>query len=428
MALQVSDRAYAESGWVSQYAAHPWAPLSFLLAESLRQAYVHAQAHGRVLLQQPYWYDAQDLSGDLSRTRAFTLGSASVWGGVARGWVPVPKETSHLDALVIFAVQTMRETQVDLRLTIVDGSANTDNATSATLVALDPREEAARAPVAFGLVGGSQNDRARLYDAEAPFLGPFRVHLARVRVALSNVPTDDAGRCEVRVEARANAWNDGTEVYDIPVGLMPLWVEVLSSMDDFQTTLVDTAEGGTTLSPLALSLGQDVTAETLDRVRKQQDWSMARRPQTHLNLCVADDGWDDYSGGASAAVGPFGLIASGSAETIISTDLWISKEFAQHASLECGAECLTAVGETVRLAFTFTGSVGAATGNVDCADTDNGTEVTATVTTSLVTLGDEWVTLTITMQRTVGSGSTNEVRQLRVSETEIASLPGPVND
>jgi len=428
MTLQVGDRAYTEAAWVSQYAGHPWAPFSFLVAECLRQAYVHTQAHGMLLFQQPYWHNTQDLSGDLSLTRAFTLSTATEWGGVGRAWAEMPLEVSHVDALVIFAIQTMRETQVDLQVTVIDASTNTDSATSSTVITEDARDGAARTQTSSGVLQGSPNDLARLYDAEAPFLGAFRVHMARVRVPLSNVATDQPGKCEIRVEARANGWNDGTQTFNQPIGFMPLWVEARAAMDDFDTVLVDTAEGGTTLSPLALSLGQDVTYEDLRRLHRQEDWAMAYRPETHLNLCVAGDGWDDYSGGASAAVGPFNFNPGAGAEEIIITDLWVNAEHAQNGGIECGAECFCQPGETVRLSFALTGSVGTITVNVDCSDAENGTEVTDSVDFSGATNGGEWVVLQITMQRTVGSAADNEVRQLRASEKVLTSLPGPQND
>lgn len=426
MTLQMGDRAYAEAGWVSQYATHSRAPLSFLIAEALRQAYLHSQWHGRTLVQQPYWYDVQDPSGDLSRTRAFKLAGKTDWGGVARGWATVPRETSHLEAVFIFAVQGFSEALAELRVTVIDASANTDQGESATVITEDAREAAGRANINAGRIQASQNDLARLYDAEAPFTGPFRVHVVRARVALSNVDTDTPGDCEIRVEARANRVDENGDA-SYTVAVQPLWAEVLAVMDDFDTGFVETAEGATTLSPLALALGLDITAEKLERVHKAQDWAIARRPETHLSLCTAPDGWDDYSGGSSSAVGPLDLTPTGSAETVISTDLWITPEAAL-ADLICGAECLCQVGNEVEIHFSVTGSLGTQTVTVTCTPTDNGTEVTQTITTGSATAGGEWVTLTIAMERTVGVATNNEVRQLRCAEDEIASLNGPLND
>ena len=76
----------------------------------------------------------------------------------------------------------------------------------------------------------------------------------------------------------------------------------------------------------------------------------------------------------------------------------------------------------------FTGSLGSASGTIDCTNAANGTEQSVSVSLSGVTNGGEAVTVQMSIQRTVGAATNNEVRTVRVQEEEIALLPAPLNE
>ncbi len=432
MTLQMGDRPYAEAAWVPQFVSHPGAPFQYGLAEILRCAFMHSQNHARTCLQQSWTYDVRDLSGDLAVTRALRLGSSVAYGGIARGWRRIPRETSHLQAVFIFALQTFNETQLDLQLTAIDSSANTDTDSQSMIITEDSRDGAGRARVSNGVVTTSLNDSIRLRDAEFPFVGPFRVHTARAFLQLGQgspgVDPDNPGVCEIRLEARANGIN-ASGTYNQPVSIQPLWAEVFTVMDDFAPSpVVVTGEGATNMSPFRLAFDRDVLGEDIERIRDAQDWAMQRRGTCHMSMVTAGDDWDDYSGGSSSAVGTLDIDATSTRTLVIHTDLWVTPEMASQGDIDVGAVCELGSGDEVTVDFDFIGGLGTESGQVICADTDNGNEVTDTITIGNATNGGELVEVAIYVELTATGPGPTEVRQLRFEDVELAALSAPQNN
>jgi len=188
-----------------------------------------------------------------------------------------------------------------------------------------------------------------------------------------------------------------------------------------------------TRSPLFTSVGQDIDQSFLDIIRAQ-NWAFCFRPQTHLSLAVGETGWDDYPAvvcspvTTALAVPTLNVIAAAGAATFIFTDIWVDEDMAALVTMICGTEVdITTAANTVVVSYRFTGSLGNATVNTAHVQANNDTELAITQVLSAVTNGNEWVSLEIICQRTVGAATTNAVRHCRVSEDEItiSTVPDP---
>lgn len=188
-----------------------------------------------------------------------------------------------------------------------------------------------------------------------------------------------------------------------------------------------------TTSPLAFSMCRDILADGagLRLLARTQNWAHAERRICHLSLAAGPDGWDDYSGGAGTAVGTLSVTVTGSAVTIVDTDIWIDEETAVSGALRGGVEAHCTTGsENVRTIFTITGSLGSRTITLDCTTTNNDTEVSGTTGLTPVTNGGEWCRVQVSVQRTSGSALDHELRALRLEEEVLttSSLPDPLDD
>jgi hypothetical protein len=223
--MAFGDRKYDSAEPNSFYTSHAHAGVTFLLGNSLRQAYFAAQARGQVLLQQPYPFNTQDLQGDLSSARSF-LGSATVYTGIARGWCLVPRETTHLVAEMFFAVQTLAACQVSHKLTCRNG-AGCDTSTGT----LEISEVDNIAGYEFAYThNDSVNARLQRFIAsDFPYVGPVQVRSHKIDLALVNVVTSAPGNCQIRVEALANRTTDGAS-FGAVVPYQPLWIQVSREM------------------------------------------------------------------------------------------------------------------------------------------------------------------------------------------------------
>jgi hypothetical protein len=196
----------------------------------------------------------------------------------------------------------------------------------------------------------------------------------------------------------------------------------------------------TTETPLFTAIGQPVLADGrgLRRIARALHWALVYRRECHLSLACGSDGWDDYpalpcAGVADTrAVGTLDAIATGTPRTVIDTDLWIDPDTAALGSLVLGAVAYVATGgNTLRVTFTLTGGLGTSTDTIDFTIVDSApaVDLEKTVTRALaaLTAGDEWVRLEVSIQRVAGVATNNELRNLRVQETElsIGSVPDP---
>lgn len=196
----------------------------------------------------------------------------------------------------------------------------------------------------------------------------------------------------------------------------------------------------TTQSTASTAIGQDVLndGEGLLAIAQAEHWAFVNRRVTHLCLATGGDTWDDYPASSCSsapddnAVPTLNAIATGSAVTWIDTDIWIDADTAALGELELSAQCyIPTASNTVRVTFTLDGGLGSVTPFVDCTTANslpaaNNEQTTTTALTS-VTAGDEWVRLRVSIQRTVGAGTTNELRHVGVNEAEldITSVPDP---
>lgn len=226
MTLGFGDRRYDEADLVPQILGHPHAPVQFALGNMLRAAYLHAQQHGRVILQQTYGFNARNFSADLNIQRAFTASGAATWVGVTRGFVELPRETSHLVVDVAGVIFNFAPTSLAHRLTVSDGT-DCDTTESTLEFEADNRPSLI---VSNGQLSASPNDFARAFGAEFPFANVFAVRTHSFALALSNVDVAAAGVVQVRLEARALRTTDG-ETYAVPVAYRPLFAQVTAAME-----------------------------------------------------------------------------------------------------------------------------------------------------------------------------------------------------
>lgn len=180
----------------------------------------------------------------------------------------------------------------------------------------------------------------------------------------------------------------------------------------------------TTASPAKYALGQPILSEStgLLEVSQALNWVYGYRPEQHLGLTLAQDGWD----GSSLAPGTLRCEVTTALATFIDTDLWLSPEAAL-ADLELSAECAVGGGDVVTVSWVLTGSLGSTTATVTCSAAHNLTERTTTAALSGVTAGGEWVRLVVKAQTTTGTGS-HELVEVVVEEATQTSLPDPNND
>jgi hypothetical protein len=184
--------------------------------------------------------------------------------------------------------------------------------------------------------------------------------------------------------------------------------------------------------PGVMSVGQDVLAEDVLELVQAQNYAVAHYGECHLSLATGTAGWDDHTtygtvpDGEGHAAPALAIVVTASAVVEISTDLWISEDRAA-GDLQCAFEALCTAGNTVRAVFALTGGVGVATATVDATDAENGDEMDDTLTMSAATNGGEWCSLTISFQRIAGASATNEVRNIRVEELDLSTLPDPVD-
>lgn len=218
------DRRYEEADLLAHYAHHPHAPVQFALGNALREAYVHAQHHGRLLLQQTYGYNTQAFTTDLGRTRAMTLTASDKWGGLTRGWVNVPRCTSHLVGDVVFALFNLAPCRFELRLSCENGSDCAVVESAALDIDADSRTTML---VSNGQLVAAQNTLARELDAEFPFANVFEVR--RWSVSLELGEQRSPGLSQVVLEARANR-STNASTYAVPIPIRPFFAQVRADM------------------------------------------------------------------------------------------------------------------------------------------------------------------------------------------------------
>lgn len=209
-----------------QFLAHPHAPVQFAVGNMLRAAYLHAAQHGRVLIQQTYGFNVRNFSADLSLQRAFTASGSGTWVGVTRGFVELPRETTHLVVDVAGVVFNFAPTSLAHRLTASDGT-DCDSAESTVEFEADNRPSLI---VSNGQLSASPNEYARAFGAEFPFANVFAVRTHSFALELSNLDVAAAGLVQVRLEARALRTTDGAS-YAVPVAYRPLFAQVTAAME-----------------------------------------------------------------------------------------------------------------------------------------------------------------------------------------------------
>lgn len=216
--MSFGNRAFAETEPNPFYTHHTEGPVTYLIGNVLRQAYSYGQTRGQVLLQQDYPYDVRNLSGDLTNNRGFTSSGATTRVGVARGWVRIPREMTHLVCDAVFAVQSLAATEVSHRLIARNGTGCDRNDYSIEYDRFEERQDVAffgNTPIAL---------RPRAIAADFPYLGVLGVKYQRFDLALSNVGSPP-GICQLRIEALANRTDDGS-TFGSPVAYLPLWYQV----------------------------------------------------------------------------------------------------------------------------------------------------------------------------------------------------------
>lgn len=200
--------------------------------------------------------------------------------------------------------------------------------------------------------------------------------------------------------------------------------------------MTKTLDQTSTLSPVRIAVGEDITDEQLLEVHQAQNYSVAQFGECHLSMAVGSAGWDDHGAyglvpaGAGDAAGVMSLIATATEEDELLVDMWIDADHAA-GELELGVECACEVGTSVRVVWYLEDDTGLATtsASVTCTDADNGDEVTTTVSLAGVAPTDGgWVLARISVQRAAGAGTASEVRNLRAEETPLTTLPDPDDD
>ena len=396
MTLRIGDRLYTQSGFIPHSVHHPHRALTSSVGQMLRTAYVTAHRHGRTRLTQSNGHNYLSMSTDSSLPRN-VIPSGS-WVGIFKGYSLVPRETSHITVFMAFIVAPFQRATVRHRVTLIDSLSVSDQRT----VQYEVEEiQTVGAPSLGSPSGDTIGDQ-------------FMVKLVAVRLALSNVSTQTPGVCEIRAEVDP----------DFPY--LSVWGAVRSESADFDTALVDTAEGATTLSPFRLASAEDVVFEDLRRIKRMADWAIIYRPQNILSLATAMAGWDDYAGGSSSAPATWDLSPGAGLERVISTDHWTSVE-TSNGQLLVGSECNVPIGSTVTVTFTATGGLGATSASVVCTNANNGSEVASTLSLAAVTAGEEWVLVEVEMQRSAGAG-TCDLRTIRVDEDELPGVNPPADD
>lgn len=189
-------------------------------------------------------------------------------------------------------------------------------------------------------------------------------------------------------------------------------------------------QGTTAIRPIQFSATRKIKGDGTRGVRvisRLENWLYGLRKQVHLSLVVGTDGWDGTGAGPDQEKGTLHVTAGASLETPIETDFWFTPEAALHDAT-FGAVAEVAVGDTLEVTINLTGSVGTESKTISFTSADNGTEKTTTLDLSNATAGDEWVDVTIDVQRTAGAG-TPELRETAFEEAQVtAGLPDPVND
>lgn len=213
--MPVGDRLYSSCNWVPPIAHCPGARFADYLATMLRCLYVDAQHHARFAGATSYGWDLQDVSGDQTNSNR-RIAAATTWVQVHRGRRTLGRETTHVRGLFLYAIPTSGLVTSNIRIRVIDASANEDNASSA--LELDLRNQIPINDAANRLNRNISRD-------ENPFSGRVPPLLHEVAVPLSNVSTSTPGRCRILLEQYAVYTSSANGV-----GLQPLyasaWEEV----------------------------------------------------------------------------------------------------------------------------------------------------------------------------------------------------------
>lgn len=177
------------------------------------------------------------------------------------------------------------------------------------------------------------------------------------------------------------------------------------------------AAAQSSLSPRVFGVGGEILAEDLVEVLEQLNWSFRERNRLHLSENLAADGWG--SSGSEIGIGRNAYPVGATWEELRRYQIRVRSE---PAALQIGVRTELATGETGYTRVT----VGATSTTITTTDADNGSEVTANLSTAATGTGKLLVTVE---GRTDGPSTTNYLRNLRLEDVllAVASLPDPDN-
>jgi len=172
----------------------------------------------------------------------------------------------------------------------------------------------------------------------------------------------------------------------------------------------------TTRSPLSV-VGADVLVEDARAAEEQLNWSHSFRPTTHVCAATGPSGW--VAGSVGLLYWRFRTTADGEVRVWVGT----VNVHPDTVSVVVGARCQLGGTDDCNVRFVV-GASGATISNFTTAH--NGTERTATITTAAT--GTGVLTVEIHVQRTVGTGGSPHVRNVRIQDAVVAaatSIPDP---
>ena len=161
-----------------------------------------------------------------------------------------------------------------------------------------------------------------------------------------------------------------------------------------------------TISPTAsFGMAQAILEEDVQAVIEQQNWSAGQIPIVHRSGPIGED-----------------FRATGSAHQVREGMLYIHPET---VTIQCGAECTMAAGETATITITINAQV--ATINT-FTNAKNGTEQSSTLATSAT--GTGWQDWQIAIELTSGSAGNSTCDRARIQDAVVAAtaLSDPSND
>ena len=174
-----------------------------------------------------------------------------------------------------------------------------------------------------------------------------------------------------------------------------------------------------TISPISLGVGAEVLADDLVDVIGQLNWSFQNRPRLHISAVV---GANDWAAGGEVGTARIMIPASSSfGATALMFRIRVRPEVEE---IEIGARTWfdPATSDAGEVEFT----VGAAVATLVGDHSQNADEIAQTITTA--TSGTGSLLCSIRLRRTAGSSTTNFLRNIRVEDLPVATLPDPGTD